>query len=373
VQYSDHPDEVAEGVFAGLSFMEKYGVPTNPNNIAIWYAYASGKYPDVNKAIDAVIAKDKPFTEEICSSIYDTYFSHERETLLVEDASSKIVHELDRARDYVGKACENTQKISGRLKTCAEHLVDNDAAKGVRGVIEQMITETEAIGAETSTLTANLDAVTEEVRAVVEDVVNESQQLTGEATRLASQLEETAFEIKEIERGFREQREQSLTDALTGVRNRKHFDMALQAAVKLAESDGEPLALVHIDLDHFGQFNDAYGQGVGDQVLRLVARTIMECVKGQDSVGRIGGEEFGVLLPGTKPEQAAKVAENIRSAFGRKTLTNRRTGETYGTITLTAGIAGLKAGELASQFVRRAGDAVIDAKEAGCDRVVVRD
>lgn len=126
-----------------------------------------------------------------------------------------------------------------------------------------------------------------------------------------------------------------------------------------------------VDLDHFEQFNEAYGRGVGDQVLRLVARTISDCIKGQDSVGRIGGEEFGVLLPDTPKQGAAKVSENIRAAFGRKTLKNRKTGEEFGTLTLSIGIAERHDDEISTHLGRRANEAMIDAKENGRDQIHV--
>jgi len=369
VDYTDHPDEVAEGVFAGLSFMEKFEVPANPNNIAVWYAYASGKYPDVRQAIDTLIAEKKPFTEEVCAEIYENYFSVERETQMVESASGRIVGELDRARDYVGQASENTQRIGDRLKTCSAQLADSELTKDVKGVLDKIIKETDAIGAETSALTSSLDEVADEVRTVIEAVAQEGESLTGETMRLSSQLEETVYEIREIERDFREQREEVLTDALTGTRNRKHFDIVLHSEIATAENESIPLSLIVIDLDHFSTFNASYGKAVGDQVLRLVARTMLECVKGQDTVGRIGGEEFAVLLPQTESGGAVKVAENIRAAFGRKTLTNRRTGEQYGTITLSAGVTQFQPGELSSQFLRRGDEAMIDAKEAGRDQI----
>lgn len=350
--------------------MDKFDVPTNPNNIAVWYAYASGRYPDVRKTIDELIAEDKPFTENICAEIHEKYFNVGRETLLVTEASDRIVDELDRARDYVGKASDSTQKIGERLKSCAAHLNSDDGPGDIKSVIDQMVEETEAVGAEAVALNKNLANVVEEVRTVVEVVVSESQSLSDATELLNSHLDSTAQGIRDIERGFVEQREEALTDALTGVRNRKHFDVAVQNEILTARKEDKALGLVIIDLDHFTQFNDTYGTAVGDLVLRLVARTITECTKGQDVIGRIGGEEFAILLPGTEEAGAVKVAGHIRDAFGRKTLTNRRTGEQYGAITLSAGVTSLHSGDIASQLLRRGTDAMFEAKEAGRDRVM---
>ena len=167
----------------------------------------------MRQAIDTLITEKKPFTEEICAEIHEKYFSVERETRMVESASGLIVGELDRARDYVGQASENTQKIGERLKTCSSQLADNELTKDVKGVLDKIIKETDAIGAETDALTSSLDEVAQEVRTVIETVADEGANLTSETMRLSGQLEETVYEIREIERDFREQREEVLTDA----------------------------------------------------------------------------------------------------------------------------------------------------------------
>lgn len=371
--YADHPDEVAEEVYAGLSFMAQHNVPTNPNNIAVWYAYASGKFPDVRRTIDELIAQNRPFTEELCAEIHERYFGMARESRLVEDASARIVNELHRAKEYVSTASENTSRIEERLKRFADQLEVDDDDAGIRSMVEKLIEETKSIGKETSALSGSLESVVDEVKSAVEHVMEEGHSLTDEAGQLASALDSTVIEIREIERSFKETREESLTDALTGVRNSKFFDLALQNAIAEANESEATVSLCVIDLDHFSQFNQAYGSGVGDQVLRLVAKTVVESVKGQDVVGRIGGEEFAVLLAETPSQGAGRAADNIRDAFGRKTLTNRKTGEQYGSITLSMGIAEYRPDEAASQLMRRATDALVEAKEEGRDRVVVID
>ncbi len=371
MDYSDYPDAVAEGVFAGLAYMDQYGVPTNPNNIAVWYAYASGQYPDVSNTIDEHIAKGDEFTDRICADIHEKYFGVTRESLLVEDASERIVGELNRAQEYVTTASENTSQIEQRLKTHAEKLSGTEAPDGIKSVIDQLIEETEAISKEAGALAEDITSITDEVKSVVESVSEDSKTLGEQAASLANALDSTAVEISDIERGFKDMREESLTDALTGVRNLKFFDIGIQKAIGEADESGHPLSMCVVDLDHFDQFNEAYGRGIGDQVLRLVARTISDCIKGQDSVGRIGGEEFGVLLPDTPRQGAARVAENIRAAFGRKTMKNRKTGEEFGTLTLSVGIAERRADEISTLLGRRANEAMIDAKENGRDQIYV--
>jgi diguanylate cyclase (GGDEF)-like protein len=107
-------------------------------------------------------------------------------------------------------------------------------------------------------------------------------------------------------------------DALTGIANRRHFDLALEREVRRARRDAQPLSLVFLDLDEFKLFNDSYGHTHGDEVLRKVAQTLDETFRrGGDLVARYGGEEFAVVLPGVDGRRAGLYAERLRRRVWR--------------------------------------------------------
>jgi diguanylate cyclase (GGDEF)-like protein len=126
----------------------------------------------------------------------------------------------------------------------------------------------------------------------------------------------TLFLAREI--GRRAQAEDKLeelatTDALTGLKNRRKFDSAMEAEWRRAARHKTPLALLMIDADHFKSYNDTHGHQAGDQVLVGVAICISDSVRrAGDCVARYGGEEFAVLLPGLGSEDALRIAETIR-------------------------------------------------------------
>jgi len=124
------------------------------------------------------------------------------------------------------------------------------------------------------------------------------------------------------------------------------------------------------DIDHFKKFNDSYGHLTGDQVLRLVAISAKQNVKGQDIAARYGGEEFAIILPNTVLRSALTVADHIRRAVMTKELMKRSTGEHLGRVTISVGVAMLQHGDTAQSLIERADTCLYAAKRNGRNRVI---
>ncbi|MDX1975372.1 MAG: GGDEF domain-containing protein, partial [Rickettsiales bacterium] len=139
----------------------------------------------------------------------------------------------------------------------------------------------------------------------------------------------------------------------------------------VAKEQNKQLCLIILDIDHFKSFNDRFGHLLGDEVLKTVARTLTDCLKGRDVVARFGGEEFVVILPDTPIEGALKVAEMIRSTISTKELKRKDTGETFGTITVSMGVASFHpTSDTLPTLVKRADDALYKAKHNGRNQVI---
>jgi diguanylate cyclase (GGDEF)-like protein len=106
--------------------------------------------------------------------------------------------------------------------------------------------------------------------------------------------------------------ELSSRDALTGVANRRAFELALGREVDRVARSGEPVLLLVLDIDHFKRVNDTWGHGAGDEVIKAVARALVDCVRPMDLVARIGGEEFAIILPSCGSAFGQTVAERVR-------------------------------------------------------------
>lgn len=113
---------------------------------------------------------------------------------------------------------------------------------------------------------------------------------------LNSALAMSTREIAALHEDLALKSHQAETDGLTGIANRRRLEAEFGVAVKEAEETEEPLCILMVDIDHFKTFNDTHGHQIGDQVLKVVAKTMTECVKGGDLVARYDGEEFAVIL-----------------------------------------------------------------------------
>lgn len=162
---------------------------------------------------------------------------------------------------------------------------------------------------------------------------------------------------------------QARIDELTGISNRRSFYELGQMEVKRALRQKAPLATLMIDADHFKKVNDTYGHAVGDLVLKDLTKTISKTLREIDLLGRVGGEEFAVLLPQTSLTQAQEVAERIRKALEERKVPIPK-GEDV-TYTVSIGLAMLSEQEdQLDKLLQKADTALYQAKEQGRNRVV---
>jgi diguanylate cyclase (GGDEF)-like protein len=157
------------------------------------------------------------------------------------------------------------------------------------------------------------------------------------------------------------------TDELTGLANRRAFMHSLEIEVARAERSGSPLSVAVVDLDHFKKVNDRFGHAGGDSVLKGFADVARRTMRTGDVVGRLGGEEFGVLMPDTDVAKAKLACERLRAEVAAARFT--ATDGTPIRVTVSTGIALLVAGEERDHLVTRADDALYRAKEAGRNQV----
>ncbi|HYC05583.1 MAG TPA: diguanylate cyclase [Azospirillaceae bacterium] len=314
------------------------GVPPNPNNFMVWYGYHTGRIPDLNRSIDILVSNNQPITEERCADLYRQFFAPDSDGAAIREAGERLNAALEQALTAITQGGADVGQYGQAL----------DAFGGTIGLADTI----------------------EQLKQVVRSVAEETQTMAVKNRHLQSQLTDSSSQLEAMRKDLDSVKREAMTDALTGIANRKLFDQALRdAAMESMEAD-QPLCLMLVDIDHFKKFNDTHGHVVGDQVLKLVARTLTECVKGRDTAARYGGEEFAIIMPDTRLDNAVKVAEQIRKAVAGRRIVKRTTSEPLGIITLSAGVAQYRMGEPMAKLIHRADEALYAAKGAGRNRVV---
>jgi diguanylate cyclase len=209
----------------------------------------------------------------------------------------------------------------------------------------------------------------DELKNILNTMVNDTKAMIEQNAKLEEQLDKSSHVMEEMQRDLENVRREALTDGLTALANRKAFDAAIKRVADEMAKAGTTFSLLMIDIDHFKTFNDNYGHQVGDQVLRLVARTLIDGVKGRDIAARYGGEEFAVILPETGLQHAVLVGNALRKAVATKDVINRADGQKLAKITMSVGVAEYLKEETLEELVERADAALYTAKHNGRNQV----
>jgi diguanylate cyclase len=225
-----------------------------------------------------------------------------------------------------------------RIETYAEKIRATQDVRNIIGLLDEALNETRALH------TAN------EMAMVRQQVILAEQR-----------IEHLKGELELVNKLVRE-------DQLTGALNRRGLDDALAREAARAERADTPLCIALLDIDNFKRINDTYGHQVGDIVLVHLVAIIKETIRTNDLIGRYGGEEFLLLLPDSRLEEAVAVMNRLQREFARKPIV---WGNKKLLVTFSAGVAAREAGEGESALLSRADKALYDAKHSGKDRVIV--
>ncbi|MEQ1609167.1 MAG: diguanylate cyclase [Hyphomonadaceae bacterium] len=332
-----------EGQALGHRTVDEMGrqlLPVSPQNYEVWLTYFAHSSPDLRAALDKLMASGKPLTSDDMEQLYERFFSTTHLSTQVMETGSRIAHEIADALDALKKAGATTERYGATLNVAVDSLqnstIDGDALKRLINVLASATTE-----------------------------------MSKQNNNLSYKLAQSSQEMEKLRTSLRQARAEALTDALTGIANRKLFDETLRLRKEEADSDRSELSLLLCDIDHFKSFNDTWGHQTGDQVIRFVASALTKFALPDHLVARYGGEEFAVVMPRTSLKDAGRIADQIRGAIEAKRLVRRSTNETIGAITVSFGAALYMPGESAGQFITRADECLYMSKRNGRNRVTL--
>ncbi|NDE90087.1 MAG: diguanylate cyclase [Alphaproteobacteria bacterium] len=339
--FDDSTPKANEYCKATLLRLEFLALAPTPQHYELIYAFISGRLPQIKAEVDEAVRSSTGLTPERARVLYEKYLGADKEKLVLQSNVKSLSEELARVMALISDASDGTtqftQTLSGFTSNISKPLSVEELHKAVNKVVE----ETKSIALKNKQLQEELSKSSEQMNLMQEDL-----------TRV---------------------QKESITDPLTNIGNRKHMVAELKRMVTEADDHRTPLSLLMIDIDHFKKFNDTHGHLVGDQVLKLVARTLMENLKGKDCVARYGGEEFVIILPQTRLADAQRVADTLRQSVAQKKIIRRDTNTALGAVTVSIGVSQYHNGEKRSELLKRADVGLYLAKGAGRNRVVVQD
>ncbi len=333
-RYEETADQAAEYLRMTLPLLSKFRLPVNPVNYAIGYDYVAGNNRPLKEAIDQLSQQQHALTEDLCIRYYKEF--------ILDDAARKF------------------EKVGSSLQS----------------VVQSTLDEVEKTEQKTSAVTSELESQAQilsrqqpdQIADVLQKVLAESRNLAASGNELKTVLQASNREISQLRAELEMMKEAAFTDALTGLLNRRAFDMKIQKI--LETGDPETTFLLLLDLDHFKKINDRYGHLTGDKVLRFTAKIIKQHLPKGQIAARYGGEEMAVLLSAMERGEAFELAEKIRETLARSRLQRRDNQETIGQVTISIGLAGMRNDDTVESFIERADRALYEAKEQGRNRVI---
>lgn len=260
--------------------------------------------------------------------------------------------------------------LSGEIIDKAGLKLDQELAK-VLALIRTHITTNDSYAKSLASAQSRLADLpeAEQVRVIVSLLVAENERMRRDSQELKTKLETSRRQVAALRSSLSQAEEVGLKDPLTGVGNRRRFDVVMGKAIADSAEGKSPLSLIMCDIDHFKRVNDAFGHQVGDEIIKMFSRIVEGSVREGDTVIRYGGEEFAIILPETEQSAAVAIAERIRRQFETKRLTIRETSQKIGQMTASFGVAEYREGDDIEMLVQRADAKLYDAKAAGRNRV----
>lgn len=333
--YSKNYDFASEYLRQAISLLSKHNLPPTPQNYQLLYDHIAGKNQALSQDLKQLLAKADKNLEQQLEQLYERYYAPDKETIeLIRKELKQIINKL---QDEFGISAGKLSNYAQTLDHFVAILDDSQSMEKHRAETQRVLHETNEVGQSNHQMETQLAKVVDEVH------------------RLRNELDQV--------------KEESMTDTLTGIANRKAFDSTLDTQINETFDYQLPFCLLMADIDHFKRFNDTYGHLVGDKVLRFVAKIISRHIEPDDIVARYGGEEFAIILPDRQENEALRIANELREAVAKGELKDKAGGGNYGRVTMSLGVTQFRPGDQAGNLIQRADRALYLAKDRGRNRV----
>jgi diguanylate cyclase len=316
--------------------MENAGVLPTPPNFELWFTHVSGGNAQLSHQIELILRKHPVMTPAVSEALRAS-FAPRVDTDEVLDCADGIEQAGQAMVDDVASNAKLLREYGNTLSYWSREIRQHST-------MDKLVQAVATLAAETA-------------------------QASERNRVLEKQLSVSSAHVTRLKDSIADLKRETTTDLLTGLFNRKAFNVRLRRAVSEAKADGRPLSVLMIDVDHFKRVNDTYGHQTGDLVLRLIGRLLSDNVKGRDTSARYGGEEFAVLLVGTDLKGGSALGNLIRLSLDNKHLIKKRSTDEFGKITVSIGVAQFQQKDNAASLLDRADAAMYQAKHQGRNQV----
>lgn len=340
MKFADNNNQAAEYLRRAVPLMVKHNIPPNPLNYALWYTYVSDRVPELNVQLDKTLTTYGTCPTMLSEQLFREHMIKD-EIHGAEDIQASLIGLINDLHKHAGSTAEKTESFNNVLEESLQTLQqqeDGEVSLPLESVIQALSEHTKSV---------------------------------SETTRVFQErMHEAQAEIQALKEELNKTRQDARVDPLTNLFNRRAFDAELEQLVGISGSEVIS-SFILVDIDHFKRFNDTYGHLMGDKVLQYVGKLLKEVCKEPMLPVRFGGEEFAVLMPGTKKEQAAEIAEQVRQKIQAIRIKQKKSGDIISSITASFGVSQLVADETVEQLVERTDKALYNAKNNGRNQVVI--
>lgn len=333
----DYPENAAQAVAflkQALPKMVQHELAPNPINYSLWYNYVGSRLPELNRAIDTLIANQGTFSAAQSQALFQRYL---------------LTHDNDQH-----------QKTAATLQALAATLLSQlqETTQGSREFNREL--EHAALQLSTSENETDLEQIT---RSLAQSIAV----ISSANLRFEQQMQAAQEEMETLRAELQKSQRIADTDPLTQVYNRLAFDREINRLLKTEQR----LCLIFCDIDFFKRFNDEFGHLMGDKVLQRVAALIRDGLPTDGLAARFGGEEFALILPTPNLADAENTAEQIRKRIEQLRVKVRNSERVLNNVTASFGVAIAEPGDTIESLIDRADQALYAAKRAGRNRVVM--
>jgi diguanylate cyclase len=330
-------DRNASGEILRVLIQKMAGHPAafTPLSYTVWYEHVTGMNPALSKELTVLLDDGTTLDDRIIEKLYTKHISE-----------FKADEQQEALQILLGKISGFTAETDKQ----AHQFGDNLQAYG-------------------DTLKQNLDA--DKLDALIQNMAGDTDKMRGSMQGLQSELESSKQQVEKLREELRSARGEALSDPLTGILNRRGFEGAAKVTFDDQLALDKGVCVMMVDIDHFKKINDTYGHLFGDKIIRAIAETLKSKIRGQDSVARLGGEEFAVLLTDTDLAGAHIVAESVRQSIERGKIRRLDTKEQISGITISIGVTKYSSGKSIVDLLDQADKALYVSKGSGRNRTTI--